>query len=235
SLIILTSPACGPPARHSIDSLSIYEPQNRILFIGDTYIERAFLKTTQSAASKHILHLNHKPHADSLENVNTFSKRLIANPEISLILPGHGDKIRAVSSPVVSKFQLLKGKYIPQLMHCIPKIGWPLVALGAGISLWGGLKYPVILKEFLDVFIQGWAMIGGVYLSSISKARYLWRLLILGNAIALIAVIYHNVSDLAKASELLSSIGVRYLSVFLGVHLGLALFNKEWRKSHFYK
>ena len=27
SLIILTSPACGPPARHSIDPLYIYEPQ----------------------------------------------------------------------------------------------------------------------------------------------------------------------------------------------------------------
>ena len=30
---------------------------------------------------------------------------------------------------------------------------------------------------------------------------------------------------------MLSSIGVRFISVFLGVHLGLALFNKEWRKS----
>ena len=59
------------------------------------------LKTTQSEASKHILHLNHKPHADSLELVKIFAKMLLANSEISLILPGHGDKIRVVSSPNV--------------------------------------------------------------------------------------------------------------------------------------
>ena len=102
SLIILASPTCGPPARHSIDSFSIYEPQNRILFSGDVCIERAFLRTKQSKASKCILHLNHKPHTDSLELVNEFAKTLIANPAISLILPGHGDVLSLTGESIGS-------------------------------------------------------------------------------------------------------------------------------------
>ena len=81
---------------------SIAGSPHRILFSGDVCIERAFLRTKQSKASKCILHLNHKPHTDSLELVNEFAKTLIANPAISLILPGHGDVLSLTGESIGS-------------------------------------------------------------------------------------------------------------------------------------
>ena len=77
-------------------------------------------------------------HTDSLEHINVFPRRLFANPEINLILPGRGDMVVNVSSPVKN---------------------WPDVAVG-GDSLRNDYKISPVIADELNALEEkvslGW-------------------------------------------------------------------------------
>src|SRR3989338_7079935 len=134
-------------------------------------------------------------------------------------------KVEKGSSPLSNKFNLFTFKNI------IAKTGWVLAGAGAVLSLWGIFKYPAIGIEFSSVLAQGWLLIGLLYISNLFRDSYSKQILIITAGLSLIFFGFYDASSLENILEVLSSMLIRFVSAFLGVNLGLILFNNAWRKS----